>query len=86
MLQYPYITLKGQFTMTNEELLEVLTEKFDKIDSRFDKIEKRLDKIEEECEITRDVTNKIGEWVDYYFHDDRPYPLDEDQVNLKFAK
>ena len=68
------------------------------IDSRLDKIETRLDNIEEDIEvikedteITREVTNKIGEWVDFYFHDDKPYPLDEDEAErykeqLRLAK
>ena len=56
-----------------------------------DEINERLDKIEEDCEITREVTNKLGEWVDFYFHDDKPYPLDEDEMekyreNLRLAK
>ncbi len=56
-----------------------------------DEINERLDKIEEDCEITREVTNKLGEWVDFYFHDDKPYPLDEEEMekyreNLRLAK
>ncbi len=64
--------------------LEPINKRLDGMDSRLDKIEERLDKIEEDGEITRDVTNKLGEWVDFYFHDDMPYPLDDS--NLKFAK
>ncbi len=69
-----------------------------KIDSRLDKIETRLDNIEEDIEvikedteITREVTNNIGEWVDFYFHDDRPYPIDKEEIErqtdtMRFAK
>lgn len=81
--------------MTNEELLEFLNEKFNSIDNNFsqmnarlDKIETRLDNIEEDievikedCEITRDGTNHLGEWVEYYFGDIMPYPLDRDKAN-----
>ena len=98
--------------MTNEELLEFLNEKFNKMDSRFDNIEKdisdlksnvakmdsRLDKIEEDievikedAEITRETTNAIGEWVDYYFHEEKPYPIDKEEIEkqkeiMRFAK
>ena len=68
------------------------------IDSRLDKIETRLDNIEEDIEvikedteITREVTNNIGEWVDFYFHEDRPYPIDKEEIErqsdtMRFAK
>lgn len=59
-----------------------------KMDSRLDKIETRLDNIEEDievikedCEITRDGTNNLGEWVEYYFGDVMPYPLDKEKAN-----
>lgn len=59
--------------------------------SDVEEMKKDIDIIKEDTEITRDVTNKIGEWVDFYFHDDKPYPLDEDEMEkykngLKFAK
>lgn len=74
--------------MTNEELLEILNEKFNKMEKRFDGIEKRLDHIEEDieiikedCEITRDSTNHLGEWVEYYFGDVMPYPVDREKAD-----
>lgn len=76
--------------MLNKEDLQAISQliknEVEPINKRLDKIEERLDNIEEDCAITRDVTNKLGEWVDFYFHEDRPYPLDEDQTNLKIAK
>ncbi len=78
--------------------VEPINKRLDNVDSRLDKIETRLDNIEEDIEvikedsqITREVTNKIGEWVDFYFHDDKPYPLDEDEAEryrerLRLAK
>ncbi len=69
-----------------------------KMDSRLDKIETRLDNIEEDIEvikedsqITREVTNDIGEWVDYYFHEDKLYPIDKEEIEkqkeiMRFAK
>jgi tetrahydromethanopterin S-methyltransferase subunit G len=80
--------------LTNEDLQalsSLMDQKLEPINARLDKIETRLDKIEEDGEITREVTNKIGEWVDFYFHDDKPYPLDEDEAeryreSLRLAK
>lgn len=87
--------------LTNEDLqalsslmdkkLEPINARLDNMDQRLDKIEERLEKIEEDGEITREVTNKIGEWVDFYFHDDKPYPLDEEEAeryreSLRLAK
>ncbi len=80
--------------LTNEDLQalsSLMDQKLEPINARLDKIETRLDKIEEDGEITREVTNKIGEWVDFYFHDDKPYPLDEDEAErykeqLRLAK
>ena len=71
--------------------VEPINKRLDNMDQRLDKIEERLEKIEEDGEITREVTNKIGEWVDFYFHDDKPYPLDEDEAeryreSLRLAK
>ncbi|MBP3857648.1 MAG: hypothetical protein IK990_18760 [Ruminiclostridium sp.] len=34
--------------------------------------------LKEDTEITRDVTNSIGEWIDFYFKEDRPYPIPEE--------
>lgn len=80
--------------LTNEDLQAIsllIRNEVEPINSRLDNIENRLEKIEEDCEITREVTNKIGEWVDFYFHDDKPYPLDDDEMekfknSMKFAK
>lgn len=80
--------------LTNEDLQalsNLMDDKLEPINKRLDNIENRLDKIEEDCEITRDVTNKLGEWVDFYFHEEKPYPLDDDEIEkynegLKFAK
>lgn len=76
--------------LTNEDLQalsSLMDKKLEPINKRLDNIELRLDNIEEDIEvikedgqITREVTNKLGEWVDFYFHDDKPYPLDEDEV------
>lgn len=78
--------------------VEPINKRLDNVDSRLDKIETRLDNIEEDIEvikedteITREVTNNIGEWVDFYFHDDRPYPIDKEEIErqtdtMRFAK
>lgn len=85
--------------------LDKMDQRLDKMDSRLDKVELRLDKIEtrldnieedieiikEDAQITREVTNNIGEWVDYYFHEDKPYPIDKEEIEkqkeiMRFAK
>lgn len=76
--------------LTNEDLqalsslmdkkLEPINKRLDNIESRLDNIEEDIEVIKEDGQITREVTNKLGEWVDFYFHDDKPYPLDEDEV------
>lgn len=74
-----------------DQRLNNMDQRLDNVEQRLDKIEERLEKIEEDGEITREVTNKIGEWVDFYFHDDKPYPLDEEEAekyreSLRLAK
>ena len=78
--------------------VEPINKRLDNVDSRLDKIETRLDNIEEDIEvikedsqITREVTNDIDEWVDYYFHEDKPYPIDKEEIEkqkeiMRFAK
>ena len=77
--------------MLTKEDLQAISSLIEPINKRLDKIEERLDVIEENSEITREVTNKLGEWVDFYFHEDKPYPLDEEEMEkyknrLKFAE
>ncbi len=88
-----------------DQKLEPINNRLDKMDSRLDKVELRLDKIEtrldnieedieiikEDAQITREVTNNIGEWIDYYFHEDKPYPIDKEEIEkqkeiMRFAK
>ncbi len=87
--------------LTNEDLQAIsslMDKKLEPINTRLDNMDQRLDRMEEDIaiikedgQITREVTNKIGEWVDFYFHDDKPYPLDEDEAeryreSLRLAK
>lgn len=67
--------------------VEPINQRLDKMDNRFDGIDSRLDKLEEaaeelkeDTEITRDVTNSIGKWIEYYFGKDKPFPIDEDEI------
>ena len=96
--------IKNEVEPINKRL-DKMDLRFENMDSRFENIENDISSlksdvaemkedieiIKEDCEITRDVTNKLGEWVDFYFHDDTPYPLDEDEIEkykdrIKFAK
>lgn len=89
-LQAIAVLIKNEVEPINNRLDKIDT-RLDNIETRLERVEDRLEKVEEDIEITRDVTNSIGEWVDFYFHDDKPYPLDEDEMEkykngLKFAK
>ena len=65
---------KSEFKELKLELKEFKSEtnaRFDKMDARFDKIDVRLEKIEadiveikDHAEVTRDVVNTIGHWVE----------------------
>lgn len=89
--------IKNEVEPINKRL-DSMDSRLDNMDSRLDKMDERLDRMEEDIatikedsEITREVTNKLGEWVDFYFHDDKPYPLDEEEMekyreNLRLAK
>ncbi len=80
--------------LTQEDLQAIsllIKNEVEPINKRLDKIEQTLEQVKEDGEITRDVTNKLGEWVDFYFHDDKPYPVDSDEIkefdkHLKFAE
>ncbi len=77
------------------QLLNPINTRLDAMDARFDKIEKDIsdlksnvaemkediEVIKEDCEITRDGTNHLGEWVEYYFGDIMPYPLDREKAD-----
>ena len=50
--------------MTNEELLEALSTRFDQIEKRFDRVEERLDRLEESNEEVRSGVNALLEWAE----------------------
>mgnify|MGYP001086296304 FL=1 len=87
--------------LTNEDLQalsSLMDKKLEPINSRLDNMDQRLDRMEEDIaiikedgQITREVINDIGEWVDYYFHKDKPYPIDKEEIEkqkeiMRFAK
>ena len=51
-------------SMTNEELLEALSTRFDQIEKRFDRVEERLDRLEESNEEVRSGVNALLEWAE----------------------
>ena len=64
-----------------ESRLDKVDSRLDNIDSRLDKIEETLEEVKEDGQITRDVTNSIGEWIEFYFGKEKPFPLDKDEIN-----
>ena len=61
--------------------LDKVDSRLDKVDSRLDKIEETLEEVKEDGQITRDVTNSIGEWIEFYFGKEKPFPLDKDEID-----
>lgn len=60
--------------------LDGIDSRLDKMDSRLDKLEETVEELKEDTEITRDVTNSIGKWIEYYFGKEKPFPIDEDEI------
>ncbi len=63
-----------------DDRLDKMDDRLDKMESRLDKIEETLDEVKEDGQITRDVTNSIGEWIEFYFAKEKPFPLDKDAL------
>ena len=61
--------------------IDNMESRLDKVDSRLDKIEETLEEVKEDGQITRDVTNSIGEWIEFYFGKEKPFPLDKDEID-----
>ena len=65
--------------LLDKKLDEKLDDKLKPINERLDKVEERLDVIEENTEITRIVLNEVVKWIDFYFRDEYPFPVDIDK-------
>lgn len=57
-----------------------MREGFNNVNARFEEIEETLEEIKEEAAITRDVTNSIGKWIEFYFAKEKPFPIDENEI------
>ncbi|MBD5114363.1 MAG: hypothetical protein HDT46_04050, partial [Ruminococcaceae bacterium] len=58
--------------------VEPINKRLDNIETRLDNIEEDIEIIKEDCEITRVSTNELVKWVDVNFHDERPFPVDDE--------
>ncbi len=72
-----------------DQHLEKVDRHLEKVDQRLDRVEQRLDQVEteivqikedivqikEDTAINRSQTNSIGEWIDFYFRSNMPYPV-----------
>lgn len=63
--------MKGGEIMENQEVLNLILEKlekmeakFDKMESRMDKMEAKMDKIQEDTKVTRSAVNALIEWAE----------------------
>lgn len=61
-----------------QAISELMESKLEPLNKRFDKIEERLERIEEDTEITREATNSIIEWIDFYFKEEKPFPIENE--------
>ncbi len=71
--------IKNEIEPINKRL-DGMDQRLDGIDQRFDKIEETLEEMKEDAAITRDVTNSIGKWIEFYFGKEKPFPIDEDEI------
>ena len=74
-----------------QEEIKPVNDRLDRMETRLDAVEEDIallkedvsllkedvSQLKEDTMITRDVTNSIGEWIDFYFKEDRPYPVDK---------
>ena len=58
-------------------IADLMKESLKPINERLDKIEEDIEEIKENTEITRVATNEVIQWIDEYFRDDYPFPVDE---------
>lgn len=73
--------------MLTPEDVQLLSELLDKklddrlkpINEHLEAIDERLDTIEENTEITRTVLNEVVKWIDFYFRDEYPFPVEVDK-------
>ena len=63
--------MKGGEIMENQEVLnlvlaklEKMENRFDKMENRFDKMEAKMDKIQEDTKVTRSAVNALIEWAE----------------------
>lgn len=60
--------------------LDNMENRLDKVEGRLDKIEETLDEVKEDGLITREATNSICGWIEFYFGKEKPFPLDIDEI------
>lgn len=63
--------------MLTKEDLQLLSQL---MDEKLEPINKRLDVIEDNTEVTRSVLNEVVKWIDVYFREDYPFPVEDKQA------
>lgn len=58
-------------SLTSEDLKAIA----DLIDTKLEPINERLDTIEKNTKTTREATNKIIKWINFYFGSEKPFPV-----------
>jgi tetrahydromethanopterin S-methyltransferase subunit G len=73
-------TMYNMMSNMMDEKLKPVNERLDKMDERLDKIDEELETIKVNTEITRVAANEAGKWIEKYFKDDYPFPVDDKKV------
>lgn len=60
--------------------VEPINQRLDKMETRLDNIEDSIDELKEDTEITRYSTNQLIKWVEFYYGKEKPFPVDEDEI------
>lgn len=66
--------------LTSEDLKllsDMLDKKLEPINERLDEMEDSIEEIKENSEITRTALNEVIQWIDVYFRDEYPFPVDK---------
>lgn len=69
--------------LTQEDLKalsSLMDNKLEPINKRLDHIEETLEEVKEDGKITREVTNMLVQWVEFYYGKEKPFPVDEDEI------
>lgn len=62
------------------ELLKPMQDDMKEMKKNISELKENVEILKEDTEITRDVTNSIGKWIEFYYGKEKPFPIDEDEI------